>query len=402
LSPTDSEGVVKHLEAQLKSVLENQHSEFARALDPLAVGGAVNRFLSELKGKLEGDKEDKEKQLATALKELDANNEQSLLNQLVRESNKASQTLLEAMNADVPQSPMAMLKASLTAQLQGYFESQSAVAKEQQERQAKFESEVRDALTRMETKKLADQNAPRGGVEFEDAMIEFLARELAGVPCVLEETGASKGAAGRSKKGDAVVRFTEESAFAQARVVFEAKHDCSYTVQKALDEMDEARKNRQAVSGVFVIARSHANERFPAFARYGSTVLVQWDHEDDSTDAYLRAAIFLGLALVQRTKTVGEAGDIKALHDIGDRVEGEIARLDKMDKSCETIRKNVDSISDEVRKGKNALDLLLRKAREALKALHVDVFDEATERQTPIALPAGAITPRALPTGNTE
>src|SRR6185295_9466001 len=124
---------------------------------------------------------------------------------------------------------------------------------------------------------------------------------------------------GRCKKGDAVLRFTTESAFAGAGVVFEAKHDGAYTVQKALDELDAARKNRNAVAGVFVMARSHASDVFPRFARYGSNVLVTWDEQDPATDPYLHAAALLGMALVTRSQTPGNPGDIAALRDIESR-----------------------------------------------------------------------------------
>ncbi|MFM2420971.1 MAG: hypothetical protein RL385_5694, partial [Pseudomonadota bacterium] len=53
-----------------------------------------------------------------------------------------------------------------------------------------------------------------------------------------------------------------------------AKREAGYSGPKALDELDAARKNRHAAAGVFVMARSHASELFPHFARYGSNVLV--------------------------------------------------------------------------------------------------------------------------------
>lgn len=59
-----------------------------------------------------------------------------------------------------------------------------------------------------------------------------------------------------------------------AGVVFEAKRDASYTAQKALEELDIARANRNAEAGVFVMARSHAPEGFPTFARFGNNVLL--------------------------------------------------------------------------------------------------------------------------------
>jgi hypothetical protein len=127
--------------------------------------------------------------------------------------------------------------------------------------------------------------------------------------------------------------------------------DATYTVQKALDELDAARKNRDAAAGVFVMARSHASDLFPRFARYGNNVIVTWDDQDPAADAYLHAALLLGMGLVTRTRTTGDAGDIAALRDIESRIEMELGRLAKMEKHGDAIWKNVDWIGDEIRKG---------------------------------------------------
>jgi hypothetical protein len=390
LSPTESDGLVKVLEGQLRTVMNQSHAELVRALDPLAEGGAVARFLKSLKEELKGADEDRQKQLSAALRALDANDEGSLLSRLVREAHGARQDVLAAMNPDAPSSPMSILKASLTKLLQDQTAEQTALVKLQADRQAQFEKEIREALTRIEAKRTQDQKTTRGGLDFEDMVTSFVRIATQGAPCVFDVTGATAGV-GRCKKGDAVLRFTAESAFAQAGVVFEAKRDATYTVQKALDELDAARKNRDAVAGVFVMARSHASDIFPRFARYGNNVLVTWDDQDSSTDAYLHAAIFLGMALVTRTRTTGDAGDIAAMRDIESRIEGELSRLERMEKHSEAIRKNVDGISDETRKAQKALDILLRKAQSALRALNVELYDEAAERGTPITLSKGSL-----------
>lgn len=67
-------------------------------------------------------------------------------------------------------------------------------------------------------------------------------------------------------------------------VVCEAKRDASYTTQKALDELEAARKNRGASAAVFVMAKSHAPEPFPRFARYGNNVLAVWDDQDPPSE----------------------------------------------------------------------------------------------------------------------
>jgi hypothetical protein len=389
LSTTDSEGVIKTLETQLRAVMEDGHGEVMKALDPLTDDGAVARFLKSLREELKAAREDRAAQLSTALAALDANDEGSLLSRLVRETNQARQDVLTAVNPETPNSPMAVLKSSLTTLIQEQSANQAEVAKEQQERQTQFEKEVREALTRIETKRTQNQTSTQGGRDFEDEVARFINAATLGGPCVLSVVGATTGV-GRCKKGDAVLRFTAESAFADAGLVFEAKHEAGYTVQAALEELDEARKNRNAGAGVFVMARSHASEVFPRFARYGSNVLVTWDDQDSRTDPYLHAAILLGMALVTRSRTTGDAGDITALKDIEARIEGELSRLEKMEKYSNNIRKNVDDISDEVRKAQKALDLLLRKAHSTLLALKVELCDEEAERDSPIAVPNGS------------
>ena len=389
LSPTESDGLVKILEGQLQVVMNQGHAELVRALDPLAEDGAVARFLRSLRDELKGADEDRAKQLSAALAALDANNESSLLSRLVRETHHAREEVLSAVNPDAPNSPMAILKASLTKLLQEQAATQNEMAKQQESRQSQFEKEVREALVRIETKRTQDQKTTRGGLDFEDAVTCFVRTATQGAPCIFDVTAATAGV-GRCKKGDAVLRFTGESAFAGAGVVFEAKRDATYTVQKAIDELDAGRKNRDAAAGVFVMGRSHASEVFPRFARFGSNVLVTWDDQDPATDAYLHAAVLLGMALVMRSRTTGDAGDIAALRDVEGRIETELSRLEKMEKHSDAIRKNVDGISDEIRKAQKALDLLLLKTQSTLRALNVELHDEGAERGSPISLPNGS------------
>ena len=99
------------------------------------------------------------------------------------------------------------------------------------------------------------------------------------------------------------------------------------------------------------------------------------------------AAVLLGVGLVTRTKAVGDEGDITALRDIEKRIEDELTRLEKMARHSENIRKNVDGISDEIRRAQKKLDLLLRNARSTLTALNTEVSDEAIEAKSPIARP---------------
>jgi hypothetical protein len=386
LSPTDNEGVVKQLEGQIREVLQDGRAELVNALDPLAQDGAVAKFLRQLRAELKNAGEDSSEQLAVALRALDANNEDSLLSRLIRETERARAELTLAMNPSVPGSPMAVLKVSIEQLLQRHLEVGEAAFKAQRERQESFEKEVREVLGRIETKRSTALSTPQGGRGFEENVAAVINSTLRGAPCIVERCGNTVGVLPRCKTGDCVVRFTAESAYSGAATVFEAKQDASYTVTDALAELERARKNRNSSSGVFVMARSHATEAFPTFGRYGNDVLVTWDPEDASSLPYLQAAVLLGVALVARVRTIADQGDIEALREAEARLLTEVERMGKMEKSVETIRRCAESLSEELRKGQKAVTLVVRDTQATLRALNAEVMDEAVERNSPIAL----------------
>src|SRR5439155_27053144 len=88
--------------------------------------------------------EDRAKQLASALNALDANDQNSLINRLVRETNTARQTVLHAVNPDAPDSAMSIMKQTLTTLLKEHSRSQAEALKLHQERQDRCEKEARE------------------------------------------------------------------------------------------------------------------------------------------------------------------------------------------------------------------------------------------------------------------
>jgi hypothetical protein len=390
LSPTDSEGLVKALEAQIDQALERNHRDLQRALDPLAEDGAVARFLKQLSLDLASANQGHTSQLAAALAALDANDETSLIARLARETAGARESLLRALNPHDPQSPIAVIEKSIRTALEKQALGMDAFQKDQRARQDQLEKELREALARIETRRSDDACSPRGGLDFEKSVAAVVSDAVRGAPILVEETGSSVGARRGCKVGDLVLRYSAEHAFAGAALAIESKRDASYTVSKALEELDVARANRGASSGLFVMAASHAPAAFPRIARHGQNVLVQWDENDPSTDPYLEAGLMLGLFLVSRNHAVTDAGDLAALRDVEERIETELARLEKMEKSSDGIRRHNDDLASELRKARNQFGLLLKKAKDTLKALNIELVDEAAERLTPLAFPSAS------------
>jgi hypothetical protein len=392
LSPTDNEGIVHVLETRIEQALEQNQAAITKALDPLAQDGAVARFLSTLRKDMEKADNDRSRQLTLVTKALDANDEASLLSRLMRETQSVRVAFLRAMNPDEPGSPLAVLKTSLTTLLDKHAKSQSEAMTAIEERQQKLDQYIRDSVARIEERRRGDARSARGGTNFEEIALRFIQRTVQGAPVVADSTGGSVGACPGSKVGDQVLRFSDESIYAGSALVVEIKHDASYTVSRALAELEVARRNRGAQVGLFVMARSHAPSGFPEMARYGNDILVTWDAEDEGSDPYLHAGVILGLALASRQRRPADEGDVKALADIEHRIHQELARHEKMKKLAERIRKDAEELGDELRKGGDKLNLLLRKAKDTLKALNVELEDHAQERSAPVLLQANSLT----------
>jgi hypothetical protein len=391
LSPTDNEGIVHVLETRIEQALEQNQAAVTKALDPLAQDGAVARFLATLRKDMEKADNDRSKQLTLVTKALDANDEASLLSRLMRETQSARVAFVRAMNPDEPGSPLAVLKASLTTLLEKHAKSQAEAMVAIDERQQKLDQYIRDSVARLEERRRGDARSVRGGTSFEEIALRFIQRAIQGAPVVADSTGGTVGARPGCKVGDQVLRFNDESVYAGAALVVEAKHDASYTVSKALTELEVARSNRGAQVGLFVMARSHAPSGFPEMARYGHDILVTWDADDEGTDPYLHAGVILGLALASRQRRPADEGDIKALADIEHRIHQELARHDRMKKLAERIRKDAEELGDELRKGGDKLNLLLRNAKDTLKALNVELAEVAEEKAEPIYLPLNSM-----------
>jgi hypothetical protein len=386
LNPADSQSLIALFGERLRQILQQEHGAFEKALDPLQENGAVGRFIARLRDELKRAEDDQAKQLKVALAALDTTQENSLLNQLRKETQLARAELLKAINPAAEGSPLAIIQTSLTQLLSAHAKSQTELLDQARKQEAEFQRDVRDSIQRLEARRGEEQRNSRGGQIFEDAVAEFSQRQLGNHGYLVEPTGCVVGLRPNSKVGDVVIQFPSDHAFAGSRVVIEAKRDQSYNVSRALEEVAIARENRGAQVGVFVMARSHAGPGFRTFGRYGHDVIVVWDDADPATDPYLEAALILAMALATRSKTAATEGDLQALQEVEQRLVVELNRLDTIRKSAESIRKHAEKIEEQVGTGQKKLKKILDDAKQTLKALNVELRDEAAEHGSPIVL----------------
>lgn len=284
--------------------------------------------------------------------------------------------------------------------LEAHGQTQQKLLEAEQARRKELELYIRETVAKLETRKQADATSPRGGHSFEEDVLRFVQDATRGGTYLVHATGNTTGSLSRCKKGDAVIEFTPDSAFEGCRVVLEAKRDGSYSVPKALEEMEEARKNRDATVGVFIFATSHAPVGFSGFERYGNTILVSWDPEQPETDPILRGALLASLAMASRRHNDADPGDLQALRDVEKRISEELKRIAKMRTANERISKSSDEIRDELRKAEKKFEQLLDRAKDTLRALQVELVDEGAEKGSPIGLPPH--TPAPVPVSHED
>jgi hypothetical protein len=135
------------------------------------------------------------------------------------------------------------------------------------------------------------------------------------------------------------------------RRTLKAKQNASYSDAKALAELDQCRKNRDADVGVFVFSRAS----FPdakTFRRFGNDLLVVWDAEDPASDVVLECAYSVGLALLAAAASdrVEVDVDMEAVDTAILAIEKQAERMQKIRGKCDSIRSAAGCIDDEARK----------------------------------------------------
>jgi hypothetical protein len=175
---------------------------------------------------------------------------------------------------------------------------------------------------------------------------------------IVEDTGNTVGVIPRSKVGDAVVTLSPDSVAAGARIAIETKEDASYTLKSSLDEIAVARQNREAGIGLFVHSRRTAPAGLEPLARYGNDIVVTWDAEDETTDAWLKAGLLTAKALAVRAAAdnAERAADFQAIDKSITEIQRQARYLDEIRTWSQTIQNNAGKVLDRADRMQKALD----------------------------------------------
>ena len=347
LDPQSSSGIITLLAKATESTLSEQREQILSELSLDNQGGALNRLVAELRQHHGDVGRALEERIGAVVGEFSLDRGDSALSRLIGRVESAQRQINSQFSLDEDGSALARMRKELLEVIEAGHRSN-----------AEFQLEVTRALSAMTARKEESERGTQHGLAFEDAVFEFASRRRSEGE-VVTPTGNTTGLIRNSKKGDCVIELGPESAAPGARIVIEAKQDASYTLAKAMAEIAEARKNRGAGTGVFVFSQRTAPcEVLEPLARYGDDVVVVWDAEDSTTDAYLVAALSVARALSARTAADGgTAGvDMPGLEKAIREVERQAGGLDEITKSAQAIDGHVTKKLDRARIVRNGLD----------------------------------------------
>jgi hypothetical protein len=349
LDPKQSDGLLAVLKQLIELELSQQRDHILREFSLNNKEGALSRLTKELS---ESNNE--------IVKEFSLNEKNSALSRLVYKVRKAQRTITNEFKLENDTSCLSRLKKELTALLE------ASELKNQ-----RFREDVNVALAKIVTTRQEADRSTRHGLQFQDAVCEFLVRETQHVGDIAIPTGHLTGLIKNCKVGDCVVELGPDSAAPGAKVAVEAKEEIGYSLARARQEIETARKNRGADWGLFVFSKKTAPAGLEPFQRYGNDIVVIWDADDPTCDVFLKAGIIAARALCFRAERQSAAQqiDLDAIEKAILEIEKRAGNLDEVRKSADTIQTASGKILERIRKDRDALEKQVEVLRERVKDL---------------------------------
>jgi hypothetical protein len=359
LSPDQSQGLLAALRTNVETQLSLQRERLLKEFTLDNADGALCRLVKELTSKHGDLSKDLQGKIDVLIKEFSFDEEDSALNRLVKNVDRAQRTITNEFSLDNEQSALQRLKKELLTILSAHLEANE-----------KFQQGVTETLAKLIAKREAEQRSTTHGATFQNAVYAFIDQCAQRRGDLAEDVSDRTGLVKNCKVGDAVIQLGPDSAAAGARIVIEAKEESRFSLCKAHEEIEQARKNRDAQQGVFVFSQRTAPAMEPLI-RTGADVFVVWDAEDPQTDAYLSAALEISRALCFRTHTAAERQRIdfgpidRAVLDI----EKCVQNFDQVRTWTDTIKSNSEKILERIRKDREGLEKQLGVLREAMNGV---------------------------------
>jgi len=289
--------------------------------------------------------------------EFSLDNREGALSRLAMLLEGTRKAVHDNLTIDREDSPLARLRRELSGLIADMAKSQG-----------EFQQKVGETLATLSTRRQSERRSTAHGVTFEGEVGEFVGGIARDLGDQFSPVGNNPGSIPRCKKGDFVIRLSDDSAAPGSRIVVEAKGDKGYSLDDAFQELDLARQNREADAGVLVFETSAAPAGMQPIERRGLDLAVRWDPEDAGTDIVLRTATLVSrfLVVARRREDAENSLELgKMARSVSALLRG-ITHLEAILTSGNTIQNGAERVLKEAKKCKDLHEEELGKLREQL------------------------------------
>jgi hypothetical protein len=403
LSPDQSQGLLATLRQTLDEQLTQQREHVLRQFSLDAKDSAMSRFIAELTGQQGRFSEQLHERIDKAVNQFSLDDENSALSRLVRNVREAQKTITNEFSLDSDSSALSRLKRMLE-QTNGAIHSHlslddenSALARlkreltgildKQGETNNKFQEEVKVTLQSMAARRAEADRSTRHGLDFEQALFQLVQLESQRSGDLATWTGNTTGLQKNCKIGDAVVELGPDSAAPGAKIVVEAKEKIAYQMVAARDELDTARKNREAQVGLFVFSKKSAPTGIEPLTRYGCDIFIVWDSDDPTSDLFLRTGLTLARALCVRTQQARatQAADFASIDAAIVDIERRLKDFEELKVWTSTIQNNSEKILKKLETVRKAIEKQTEVLRDSLAEVKITIAPAGSSSETEAA-----------------
>jgi hypothetical protein len=343
-----------------------------------ALEGRIEGRIAEVVGEFSLDDESSalsrlvrsvERAQRTITAEFSLDNETSALSRMAKQLDRTTNTLEAHLSLDNDASALSRLRRELMTVVQSSDESNRRLLEE-----------VKVTIGQLVARREEAARSPAHGFIFQDEVFAAIERLARSGGDIIEDVANRPGIIARCKKGDAVVTLGSEHVAAGARIVIESKDDAGYKVTRVLEEMQQARNNREASLGLFVLSSGAAPDGTPGFARpgHGDDVIIVYNPEDPATDIRLETAFEVCRSLAARrarkSSTQGAALDAIEQEILG--IEHCLGGMDEIETLAQTVENNGKKILSRVQKDRAALADQIASLRDHTAALRAGLAGE--------------------------
>jgi hypothetical protein len=331
LDPAASSGILNNIQQSVDISLKSSTDGILKEFTLDNKNSALSRLVTELTnqhGKLTANIQGS---MNDVVGEFSLDSENSALSRLVHRVETAQKQISDEFSLDTESSALARLQREMTK-----------ILSEHKKDSAEFQQEVRESLVGMKARKDEAKRSTNHGNIFETELLNATQLMCQKSGDIVTGVGKTTGNINHCKVGDILIELGTEHIASGSKIIIEAKQSSSYDMTKAREEIETARKNRSAGSGIFVFSKMTAAEGMEPFIRLGNDIFILWDSEDSNSDIILLAAISVARALSTRKANVqnSQEKDFCEMNLSVREIEKQLSGLCEINTLLTTIKNN--------------------------------------------------------------